>query len=75
MPKIKIASCLEFAGKQYFVSDMERNARKLLKERYPGVPMEQVNLYMQPEVGYIYYTVDGKGSAESYFTFDELSGE
>lgn len=71
--KVKITSCLEFAGKQYFISDMERKVRQLLKARHPGMNVQNVVLYMQPEVGYVYYTLDGVGSPESYFSFEELA--
>ena len=70
--KTKVATCLEFAGAQYPMPVIEKFVKAKVKERYPDVTVKEIGIYLQPETDHVYYTVNGEGSPEDYFGFDEI---
>lgn len=72
MAKTKIFTCLEFAGRQYPITDLEKCVKAKVAEQYPDVVIKDLGIYMQPETDYVYYTVNGEGNENNCFAFDEL---
>ena len=72
MSRMKAVTCLEFAGRQYPVSDIEAYVKECVKSRYPDRSVKTIGIYMQPETDHVYYTMDGEGTPEDSFGFDEI---
>lgn len=69
----KIETYLEFAGFQYPVSEVEKFVKNEIKKKDPNLKVEHIGVYLQPETDHVYYTVNGTGSPEYFFSFDELA--
>ena len=71
--KTRIVTCLEFAGMQYAIKDLEKFIKEKVTEKYPDLIIKEIGIYMQPETNYIYYTVNGEGTPEDCISFDDVA--
>ena len=72
MAKVKLNTYLEFAGEQYPITVIEKFVKDKVKERYPDAEVKEIGIYMQPETDHVYFTVNGEGTPEDCFGFDEI---
>lgn len=67
--KPKTEMVLEFAGNQYTMEDIQKKVQGQVAKLYPDTAPKNIAIYMQPETGYIYYTVDGEGGDDHFVEF------
>lgn len=63
---------LEYAGQQFSYDMLKECMMKKIKELFPDREVKKVGVYLQPEMDLVYYTLDGEGSPDWCFLFDEL---
>lgn len=64
--------CMEFAGSQYSIDTIKAVIKAKVTEDMPKVDVKKIGIYLQPETGFIYYTVNGEGSPEQFVSFDDI---
>lgn len=64
--------CMEFAGSQYSIDTIKAVIKVKVAEEMPKVDVKKIGIYLQPETGFIYYTVNSKGSPEQFISFDDV---
>lgn len=67
--KPKMEMVLEFAGQQYTMEAIQEKVREHIAKLYPDAAPKKISIYMQPETGYIFYTVDDQGGDEQFVEF------
>lgn len=67
--KPKMEMVLEFAGEQYTMDDIQKKVQEHIAALYPDAAPKNIAIYMQPETGYIYYTIDGEGGDNHFVEF------
>lgn len=67
--KPKTEFILEFAGAQYTMAEIQKRVEEHIAKLYPEAAPKSISIYMQPETGYIYYTIDGEGGNDHFIEF------
>lgn len=72
MQRVKFNVYLEFNGKQYFIKDIEKRVKQIITDKHKN-EFTTLEIYIQPETNFIYYTLDGIGNDTYCINFDELT--
>ena len=60
----KTAFVLEVGGSQYPAAEIEAKVKEQIKAASPQKTVKNLKIYIQPEAGCAYYTIDGEGSPD-----------
>lgn len=71
--RVQTEICMELAGRKYPMDAIRKHVKEIVETKFPDV--KKIGIYVQPETGIVYYTVDGAGCPEYCFLLDDLANE